>query len=240
MNKLFLLFSLAALASCGQPDIDSSPVENLQTGGSATLLSKPGGDFSNPDSTDWRDAQAYAIDLNPAPPVHASINLRLDPDAVPVPVHMRAATDGQRYYLRLRWRDESENQVTSRSEFADGIAVQFALEAGADTSFMMGGPGAPVNIWYWKAGQDQPQNLAAGGFGSTTRLPTGGLEVSSSYRENEGWTVVLSRPIATGEDLQVDLSVDSVILSLAVWQGDSRQRDGLKHVTLGWVTVNRG
>jgi dimethylsulfide dehydrogenase subunit gamma len=240
MNKLLLLILLAAVVGCGQTEVDATPVISLAIGESASLLSDPSGDFSNPDSSDWRDAQAYSIELSPAPPVHASINLRLDATSPPVPVHMRAATDGERYYLRLRWMDDSESQVTSRNEFADGIAVQFALQAGTDTSFMMGGPGAPVNIWYWKAGQDQPQNLAAGGFGSTTQLPTGNLQASRHYRENEGWTVVLSRLIATSEELQVDLSGKSIMLSLAVWQGDTRQRDGLKHVTMGWVTVNRG
>jgi dimethylsulfide dehydrogenase subunit gamma len=240
MKSLLQLIAFAALVGCGQTEVDSTPTESLELGGSATLLSTTNGNFSDPNSTDWREAQAYSIDLTPAPPVHASINLRMDPTSAPIPMQFRAATDGERYYLRLRWMDDSENRVTSRTEFADGIAVQFALKAGANTSFMMGGPGAPVNIWYWKAGQEQAQNLAAGGFGSTTQLPPGDLQVSNLYRDDHGWTVVLSRPIETSDELQVDLRGDAVLLSLAVWQGNNRQRDGLKHVTMGWVTVNRG
>lgn len=177
------------------------------------------------------------MELGLAPPVHASINLRHEADKAALPVYLRAATDGERYYLRLRWQDSSDNRSTSRTEFADGAAIQFALEGEASTSFMMGGPGAPVNIWYWKAGQQQAQNLAAGGFGSTTRLPDNNLEVVETYRKNGEWVVVFSRSIQQQGEFQVKLENDSVLLSLAIWQGDDEQRDGLKHVAMGWITA---
>jgi DMSO reductase family type II enzyme heme b subunit len=201
------------------------------------MLQKPGANFSSPQDSAWREAQEYTMDLSLAPPVHASVNLRYDPGTPGLPVKLRAASDGQSLYLRLRWDDSSQNTTTSRDEFADGVAVQFALEGGDSTSYMMGAAATPVNIWYWKAGSDAAQNLAAGGFGSTTQLASGQLAVKSGYSDSGEWVVVFSRPLDQKGDHQVDLNNDSTLLALAVWQGDKRQRDGLKHVSAGWVTL---
>ena len=157
--------------------------------------------------------------------------------ATPVPVFIRAARDGENLYLRLRWPDASKNSSTGRTEFADGAAVQFALEGGDNTSFMMGAANGPVNIWYWKAGQEQAQNLAAGGFGSTTPLDSAGLISSSVYRDKGEWVVVFSRPLNTNGEHQVPLADGRANMAFALWQGADRQRDGLKHVTMGWVSL---
>ena len=216
--------------------IDNTPVEALQIGGSVAVLTTATG-LGNPDNTSWRDAQEYRMELGLAPPVHPSINLRYDATTAPAPVFLRAATDGERLYLRLRWPDTSQNIASNRTEFADGAAVQFALGDSATTSFMMGAPTGPVNIWYWKAGQAQAQNLAAGGFGSTTRLVAAGLDASSLYRDSGEWVVVFSRPLDQAGEHQVQLQNITASIALALWQGDGKQRDGLKHVSMGWVSL---
>ena len=238
-SKVLPIFLLCLLTACSEPIavIDHTPAQALQAGGSVNLLQKPGANFSSPDDSAWRDATEYAMDLQLAPPVHASINLRYDPAAPALPVNLRAASDGQSLYLRLRWADNSHNTTPSRDEFADGVAVQFALEGGADTSYMMGTTATPVNIWYWKAGAKEPQNLAAGGFGSTTKLQRGQLNVRTSHTDNGEWVVVFSRPLTQSGEHQVDLNSDSNLIALAVWQGDKRHRDGLKHVSPGWITL---
>jgi DMSO reductase family type II enzyme heme b subunit len=221
--------------------IDDTPVEPLQIGGSISLL-QASGDLRDPQASGWREAQEYSMDLGMAPPVHQSINLRLDASAAPLPIYVRAASDGERLFLRLRWPDTSENTASTRTDFADGVAVQFSLgDPAADgsptTSFMMGAPNGPVNIWYWKAGQAETQNLAAGGFGSTTPLDTAGLESSSVFRDNGEWVVVFSRPLLQSGDHLVNLESGTVSVAFALWQGDQRQRDGLKHVSMGWVSL---
>jgi dimethylsulfide dehydrogenase subunit gamma len=163
--------------------------------------------------------------------------LRYDPTTAAIPVFLRTATDGKKLYLRMRWSDASQNTATARTDFADGAAVQFALGDAATTSFMMGAPNGPVNIWYWKAGQKQAQNLAAGGFGSTTRLEPGGLTSNGVYRSDGEWVVVFSRPLAQDGEHQVQLGNMQASLAFALWQGDQRQRDGLKHVSMGWVSL---
>jgi dimethylsulfide dehydrogenase subunit gamma len=244
----------AVLAACGSsepeaPDgpaaqpkkaaavvIDDTPVEALAIGGSIRMLVTDTG-LENPENTRWREAQEYSMELGMAPPVHPSINLRYDPTTPAIPVFLRAATDGNKLYIRLRWPDDSENTATSRTDFADAAAVQFALGDVASTSFMMGAPDGPVNIWYWKAGQQQAQNLAAGGFGSTTRLEPAGLASMSAFRSNGEWVVVFSRNLDEAGEHLVRLGSAPANLAFALWQGDQRQRDGLKHVSMGWVTL---
>ena len=217
--------------------IDDTPAQALEAGGTVSLLQKTQANFSTPDSPAWRDAQEYSMALSLAPPVHPSINLRYDPAAPTMPVNLRAASDDQMLFIRLRWLDTTRNIATTRDEFSDGVAVQFALEGGDTTSYMMGATTTPVNIWYWNADADQPQNLAAGGFGSTTQLDAGQLTASNIYKESGEWVVVFSRPLSQEGDHQVDLNSDNVLMALALWQGDKRQRDGLKHVSPGWVTL---
>ncbi len=216
--------------------VDDTPVQALQVGGSVAVLETAAG-LGDPDSTAWRDAQEYRMELGLAPPVHPSINLRYDATTPPATVFLRAATDGDSLYLRLRWPDASQNIVGSRSEFADGAAVQFALGDSASTSFMMGAPAGPVNIWYWKAGQARAQNLAAGGFGSTTVLEPAGLNASSLYRDSGEWVVVFSRPLDQAGEHQVQLQSIKASIALALWQGEGKHRDGLKHVSMGWVSL---
>lgn len=217
--------------------VDDTPVQALAVGGIVSLSRQPGADFSTPDSPAWREAQEYSLDLNLAPPVHQSINLRYDPQTPAALVNLRAGSDGESLYLRLRWSDTTADVTTSREQFSDGAAVQFALDGGPATSYMMGAPTTPVNIWYWKAGLEQPQNLAAAGFGSTTRLAQGQLAVNSAYRDSGEWVLVFSRPLSPSGEHQVDLNDNTVAIALALWQGAAGQRDGLKHVSPGWVTL---
>ena len=216
--------------------IDDTPTQALVTGGTVELL-QTDADLGSPNSKAWRDAREYQMDLGLAPPVHPSINLRHDPATAPMRIYLRAASDGTRLYLRLRWPDATRDAAVGRSDFADAAAVQFALEAGEATSFMMGAPNGPVNIWYWQAGNDEAQNLAAGGFGSTTRLEPGGLGVSSLYRDKGEWVVVFSRPLSQEGEHDVQLENLQANMAFALWQGEDGQRDGLKHVSMGWVSL---
>lgn len=217
--------------------VDNTPLETLAVGGTVSVLQQLGAELSDPNSEAWRAAQEHSLELSPAPPVHQSINLRYDPAKAPVSVKLRAGSDAENLYLRLRWSDATKDTATSREQFSDGAAVQFALGGGPATSYMMGTAATPVNLWYWKAGTDAPQNLAAGGFGSTTPLDQGQLSASSLYRQSGEWVVVFSRPLDQDGEHQVDLTQDSLSIALALWQGDARQRGGLKHISAGWITL---
>lgn len=199
-------------------------------------------DINDPDDTVWGRIPAYRIKLDAAPPVHASTELRYDPNAGGH-VNFQLARTSERFYVRMHWADPSENRNESVSEFSDGAAIQFALH-GQDTNFMMGTDAdQPVNIWYWRANQDAIQNLAAGGYGSTTLLPEQPVSGQAAYfssksHEHKRWQVVMSRPLEANGKHQVELDTGTVPVSFAVWQGEDEQRDGNKRVTLGWLMVN--
>lgn len=244
MRKSVLFVLSVLLIGCNGSDspkseiiIDNTPVEPLLVGGSIQRLNAVEGDFYSPNSAAWRDAQEYKLSLDLAPPVHQSISLRYDPSRPKMLVNIRAASDTENLYVRLRWTDATENTVNSREFFSDAAAVQFALNGGSSTSFMMGASPTPVNIWYWKAAEEKSQNLAAAGFGSTTRLNQGGLKAESLYREAGEWVVVFSRPLIGEGEYQADLKQAESFVSFALWQGDAKQRDGLKHISQGWITI---
>lgn len=202
---------------------------------------------NDPDDLIWDRLPMYRVGLYAAPPVHQSVRLRFEADTAFEAKHMyfQVARSAERFYLRLRWKDATENRSTTVDDFRDGVAVQFALE-GADTSYMMGsGPDKPVNIWYWRADQEQIENLAAGGYGSTTRLPEQAIDGASAWvaeeiQQDSEWHVVMSRPLKVKGEHQVDLERKQIPMVFAVWEGDHNQRDGDKRVTPNWILLENG
>lgn len=194
---------------------------------------------NDPTSPTWRRLPRYRVTLQPAPPVHQSVALRSEETAAVRDLDLSAAEDGKRLYVLLSWRDDSRDDVNGYERFADAAAVQFALGGGESTSYMMGTAETPVNIWYWTAAGAGAQNLAAGGFGSTTVLPVQNVTAASHYdKDRSRWTVVLSRPLASeGEHDARLLGGSPVMLACALWEGAAAQRDGHKLTTPGWIRL---
>lgn len=199
-------------------------------------------DANEPDDIIWARIPAYRTFLSAAPPVHRSTALRFEPKEG-VNLYFQLARTSKRLYVRLRWKDATQNHKTTVDTFSDGAAIQWALN-GADTSYMMGsGPKKPVNIWYWRADREAVENLAAGGFGSTNHLPEQPVTGKSLYhaqrsaRDNE-WHVVMSRPLVSQGEYQANLQKGTVPVAFALWQGEEGQRDGNKRVSHGWIMVN--
>ena len=193
----------------------------------------------DPDSPVWSRIPCYRIALYPAPAVHQSVNLRVADAAARRDLDFRAAHDGKRLYVVLSWHDETHDAVNAYAQFADAAAVQFALGGGEGTSYMMGSADTPVNIWHWRAGRETAENLAAGGFGSTTRLPLQDVTAASAYDDTrQRWTVVFSRPLDTAAEHHAKLGgSDPVMLALALWDGAGGERDGHKLTTPGWIRL---
>lgn len=176
--------------------------------------------------------------------MHQSVNLRFAEGATRTKhIYFQVARTSERFYIRLRWKDPSENIATTVDEFADGVAVQYALK-GDDTSYMMGsGEEKPVNIWYWRAGSAQVENLAAGGFGSTTTLEQQTVSGASAYikqriaQDNE-WHVVMSRAFKASDKYDVNFERKAVPMAFAVWQGSDKERDGNKRITHTWIMLD--
>ncbi len=236
-----LLLVIACSSGCRSPT--AVPPTSLNPGERIplTVVTAPDAKLADPNDPGWYQITEYVAETAWAPPVHPSVNLRFNAAAPTEPVNFRIARDEERLYLRVRWSDGSNNQVNAFDRFADAAAVQFALDGGNATPYTMGEPSAPVNIWYWRAGDDTAQNLAAGGFGSTTRLKTADVSAGAAYDDtNDGeWTVVFSRSLSAAGEYQAKfLATDDIHLTLAVWQGADAQRDGRKRTTIGWIVVH--
>lgn len=199
-------------------------------------------DVNDPDSIVWDRIPTYRTFLTAAPPVHRSTALRFNPKEGQN-LYFQVARTAERLYVRLRWQDPTKNRKTTVNEFRDGAAVEFALH-GVDTSYMMGsGPRKPVNIWYWHPDHDEVEDLAAGGYGSTTSLPQQSVSGQSTYHveqnsSNNEWHLVMSRKFDSPGEYQVSLQKGVIPVAFAVWQGADGQRDGDKRVSNGWILVD--
>lgn len=246
------LTAMGNAALAGSENYYDPNVTEVQPGDSVPVSTVPGNIYlrtqNDPDDLIWDRLPTYRTTLFAAPPVHRSVKLRFaDEIEAGKTLYFQVARTNERFYLRLRWKDASEDRATTVDEFRDGVAVQYAIN-GADTSYMMGsGPDNPVNIWYWRADHEaQIDNLAAGGYGSTTTLEEQRVAGASAYvtdntPANSEWHVVMSRPLDVEDDeYSVDLERDTVPMGFALWQGSDNERDGNKRVTHTWIMLDTG
>lgn len=82
-------------------------------------------------------------------------------------IGVRAVHHDERLYIMLEWSDFSPDEVSDRSEaFSDAAAIQFPAEAGSEVpAICMGQADQAVNIWQWRADQQQePPTLPDNGY----------------------------------------------------------------------------
>lgn len=222
-------------------------VKELMAGDEVAVSRIPDGVYlrsvNDPDDVIWERLPEYRTHVAPAPPVHESVDLRLDEEDEGRDIYFTLARTSDRFYVRLRWRDDTADTVTTHDRFRDGAAVQFAIGDEATSAIMGTGPEEPVNIWYWRSDANEIENLAAGGPGSTTRLEEQPVSGDSLYWSNEEkslgqWVVVMSRPIEANGAHQISFDREKLPIAFALWQGSDGQRDGLKSVTEDWIIAD--
>ena len=244
--------TLAALAMLSAPTLSAAEavqdanIKLLEAYDTVEVSTIPDGIYlrtvNDPDDIIWQRLPEYRGAMSPAPAVHPSVELRVNYDADVSYLNMTLAKTSERLYVRLRWVDDTKDTITAFDRFRDGAAVQFSM--GDDyTSYMMGdGPESAVNIWYWRSGKDEVQNLAAGGPGSTTILDEQPVSGASQYINNDGdpneWTVVMSRPLEAEGAHNVSFDRELVPMAFALWQGSEKERDGFKRVSDGWILLD--
>lgn len=82
-------------------------------------------------------------------------------------IAVRAVHFGDRLYVMLEWSDRTPDVASDRYEnFTDAAAVQFPAEAGSEVpAICMGQADRAVNIWQWRADQQQaPPDLPDNGY----------------------------------------------------------------------------
>lgn len=139
--------------------------------------------------------------------------------------------------------------------FRDAAAIQFPVrfrEGQPPPYFFLGQPGAPVNLWWWKA--DWQEDAAAHGGTGVEALTTEGLApwpISSANRppavqsralyDNGRWSVVMTRSLRT-EDLDHDVQFRAGVrlpIAFHIWEGANLE-EGLRRSISSWFYLQLG
>lgn len=149
-------------------------------------------------------------------------------------VDVKVAESDERVHVHVAWDDEEPNDgIAGPDEYADAVALQWPAEGGDTPPIAMGSEESPVNVWYW-SGATGTENLVASGAGTTTAVASDAIDAEGTYEDGR-WRVVFSgdvdgTPVDTGEDTEV---------AMAVWDGESAERGGIKAVS-EWQTLPFG
>ena len=127
--------------------------------------------------------------------------------------------------------------------FRDAAALQFPVripEGPVKPHFFLGNVGKPVNLWYWKADAEKPDELNATGYKNPAkRQPPESqqLEAQSVFTDGQ-WRIVLKRPITTEDDSNDIQFVPGRMIPVAVhvWDGFSGET-GLRRTISSWYFV---
>jgi len=196
----------------------------------------------DPGAAAWSAVPAELIDLGGTPLANQPSGFVRSYDPARVGrvkrLEVRTTHADDTILFRLLWADDTRNlEVTDNDTFPDGCGILFPLADGDVPIQEMGGPGKPVNAWFWRADfEDRPRNVVAEGLG-TTRATARSLVSARSRWEGGGWQVVLARPLAVPEQLgeAVQLAVgSSTKVGFAVWEGSNGERGGIKAFSREW------
>lgn len=146
-TRLFALPLL--LAGCSAPRTNPTAAAVASETPLITTLSAPrvsAVGAADPDAAFWSEVEAGHINLLaqpmilPRPEVVTTDSLRI-----------QAAHDGKTLAFRLSWKDAEPSEAGHLGEFSDAVAVEFPLREGPPPPVFMGGLGAPVHIFHWRA-----------------------------------------------------------------------------------------
>lgn len=191
----------------------------------------------------WANARPQALHFQAAPPIYSTDahNSAEVPDAT---VQVLQLVDGVRV-MRLCWGDATEDRADPPSRyadageshvyqehseriqaFADAACVMVPVKRGSHArypSLMMGEKTAPMELYYWRAGEGF-RLLQSEGRG-TVRDAEATL-AGRAVREPGGWCVFFVLPPLP----------EQTPVALALWDGAKEHRDGRKYFSL-WYEV---
>lgn len=147
-------------------------------------------------------------------------------------LQVEALRDGDSWEIALKWA--CAKPVTTCAGETDRFvdAAAFFVPGHADANWItMGSAEAPVEGVLWRADRSDLLKIEAQGMGAAQRTPTPALwRVKQEY--NNG-LYQLRMLFPKWDNLNRYQRA-----AFAIWQGDQRQRAGLKSVSAGWVCLN--
>lgn len=151
-------------------------------------------------------------------------------------VQVSAVHDGRTLAFRLEWSDATKNEaLDDTTAFVDGAGVLLPGAVGAPLA-TMGAPTLPVNAWYWRADEDgQGRQVVAEGIGTTRPAIDEQVHGHGVWRDGR-WHVVIARSLSVENAepvVQLSVGVPSSF-GVAVWEGSSKERAGIKAFSGDW------
>ena len=154
-------------------------------------------------------------------------------------VSVKALCTAHEIAFRLEWSDPTKNeQRIENTDFPDAVAMLFPLSE--DASLFMGGEGAPVNLWYWRA--DHPTRArsdTATGIG-TSRVVDDVSISAQAVHANGRWSVVMRRALSVTKEAASAIQIvpgQTVRTTFAVWEGGNLERAGIKAFSPAWLEL---
>ena len=150
-------------------------------------------------------------------------------------VAVAAAHQGEFLAFRLEWRDATESRVVGdTTSFPDAAAILLPSTP-TSSAVTMGAPGAAVNAWYWRADEEHGRHVVAEGIGTSRTLDLALVRGRGVWKEGR-WRVVVARAlrVATGEPVAQLRPGERTGFAVAVWEGSSGERAGLKAFSGDW------
>jgi hypothetical protein len=199
----------------------------------------------DPDDPFWQSVGSQRLTLHRSPALRAgsSRDQNKRPDAFVQFVQLPQ----DKVAVRLAWTDSTDNRPLQGKalrdrgewhtykarghppdEFADAACLMVPQARGHHESYpslIMGDKDNPVDLYFWKAGKTF-EHLTATGRGTSSRDQQ--QVAGASRRHKDSWAVVMIVPeLTTGTPI-----------SFALWNGQQKQRDGLKYFSL-WYEVQQ-
>lgn len=192
----------------------------------------------DPNGPAWKASRAERMKLEGTPlglqPTGAIRNTWLSKTIGAVPrVDVTAVHDANVVAVRLEWDDPTENREPGdNTDFPDAAAVMFPAVPTAQVA-TMGGPGSPVNAWYWRAdGGTEIRHLVAEGIGTSRTVSIESNQASASWKEGR-WRLVITRAleVESKEPVAQLRPGESTGFAIAIWDGANGERGGIKAYT---------
>ena len=151
-------------------------------------------------------------------------------------VGITAVVTDENLLFRVEWESPHKSSVIAdNDQFVDAVAVMLPVVDSAPM-MSMGAEGMPVEIWQWRA-DDQDgtaRQIMAQGWGTSTKSEDSEISAKGVWRSNH-WAVVLTRPLVSKKEGTAVLTrgVNSKF-GVAVWEGSNSERAGLKSFSGNW------
>ncbi|MFB6155528.1 MAG: ethylbenzene dehydrogenase-related protein [Haloferacaceae archaeon] len=237
-GRLLVAVALVAVAALAPALVAGRPANQVPV---ETVARSQAESLSRPTGSAWNDTVPVDVPLSSAP---SSVPNASETSTEQVKV--RAARTEDRLFVRLHWRDATDDGNLSQSpyeapkvdSFADAAAVQLPVNTSVRPGIAMGSTREMVNVWYWNPDEGS-QELLAAGPGTTTRFRNASVETAAAYRDDQ-WYVVYSRPLVVDGANRTEIRTENdVSVAFAVWNGSNMERSGRKSVS-EWHTFPLG